>query len=659
MDIPILRDILIILGLGVLVLFIFSRLRIPPIVGFLLTGLISGPYGFSLVSAVHDVEIMAEIGVILLLFSLGLEFSLNRLLELKRPVLNGGPLQVGLTIGVVFGVARYLGSPVSQSLFMGFLVSLSSTAIVLKILQEQSTTATPHGNISVGILIFQDIIVVPMMLLLPFLAGMEKSSDVSALPGLIGKLLVLLVVVYIGSKWVVPRALHHIAQTRSRELFLMSVAFLALAVAWLTSFLGLSLALGAFLAGLIVSESEYSHQAFADILPFRDIFMSFFFVSVGMLLDIRTILEHPGLIGVIVVGVIFLKFTLTGGATLLIGYPLRTAMLVGLGLAQIGEFSFILSEAGLRLQLITGIPYQIFLAVSVISMMMTPFLTSLDKFIEKITFDLPLPERLKKGKLETGEIMTPDLQDHVVIIGYGINGRNLSRAARAAHIPFLVVELNPDTVRRQRDEGMPVFYGDANHPEVLRQSGIRSARVLVVTINDAAATRRITRLARQLNPGIHVIARTRFVQEVAPLFEAGANQVIPEEFETSIEIFTRVLQKYLVPENRIAALHQEIRASGYQMLRSRSWEQKLISDLELPRVETSRVKISSHCAITGQKLSELALPRRYGINLLVIFREGKILHPLHGNTIIQGNDELLILGIPENITKFLAEIGKI
>lgn len=560
MEIPILKDMLVILGLGTVVMFVFSRLKIPTIVGFLLTGIVAGPYGFGLVNAVKEVEVMAEIGVILLLFSLGLEFSFKRLLKLKQPVLVGGTLQVLLTfLAVMFG-ARYFNLSRPEAVFLGFLAALSSTAIVIKLLQERGATDTPHGRISIGILIFQDIIIVPMMMLIPFLAGASGETGFSLLR-FSGQIAFLLVIIYTGSKWLVPFLLKNIAASRNRELFLLSIAFLVFSIAWMTSWMGLSLALGAFLAGLIVSETEYSHSAFGHILPFRDIFMSFFFVSVGMLLNVRTIISNPEIVILVAAGVIVLKLLTGGIATLFLRYPMRTLVLAVLPLAQIGEFSFILSREGLKYNLISDTAYQIFLAVSILTMMATPFVMLPGRFADRIISFLPLPGFLKAGKPGAAGIPSgPALVDHLIIIGFGENGRHLAGMARKVNIPFIVIDLNPATVLRESKEGIPIFFGDATQQEILQHAGIGSARIVVLALNDPDAALRITQSIRGMNPKVQIVVRTRYIQDVPELQRLGASEIVPEEYETSVELSRRVLKHFSTAHHKIDQLISEFRA---------------------------------------------------------------------------------------------------
>jgi len=627
---------------------------VPTIVGFFLTGMLAGPHGLGLISAVHEVEILAEVGVVLLLFTIGIEFSLKNLLQVKRSLLIGGSMQVLLTLLAAFAIARQIGQTFGESIFIGFLISLSSTAIVLKLLQEKADVDSPHGRTSLAILIFQDVIIVPMMLFTPLLAGMTGNLGKSLLILAIKGIGIILLVI-ISAEWVVPQLLYQIARTRSRELFLLTVVVICFAVAWITHSVGLSLALGAFLAGLIISESEYSYQTLGNILPFRDVFTSFFFISIGMLLDIGFLFQQPGLIALIALGVLALKTIIAGSATALLGFPLRTTILVGLALSQVGEFSFILSKTGAEYGLLAGNTYQIFLAVSVLTMATTPFIIALAPRVADFALRLPLPRRLKSGSYFVpginGAQKKVHPKDHLIIIGFGLNGRNVARAAKVTGIPYVIIEINPQTVRNEKAKSEPIYYGDAAQEAVLEHAGIKDARVVVLVISDATATRRICATTRRMNPKVLIIARTRFLQEMKPLYELGANEVIPEEFETSVEIFARVLTKYLIPRDKIERFVAEVRSDGYEMFRSLSKELASFSDLRLhlADVEISTLRVGENSPSVGKSLAEIELRKRYGITLLAIRRDSQILSNPGGDSKLCANDVLVILGPPNKI----------
>jgi CPA2 family monovalent cation:H+ antiporter-2 len=659
MEIPLLNDIVIIFGLSIAVLFIFHLIRVPAIVGFLLTGILAGPHGLGLVHGVHEVEVLAEIGVVLLLFAIGLEFSLKHMSQIKRSILLGGSLQVLITIVVVFVIAMQTDlafgeSTFGESIFMGFLIALSSTAIVLKLIQERAEIDSPHGRTTLGILLFQDVIIVPMMLLTPLLAGATGNLGESLLV-LVVKGIGIILLVAVGAKWIVPRALYQIARTRSRELFLLSIFMICLAVVWLTSSLGLSLALGAFLAGLIISQSEYSHHALGNVLPFRDVFMSFFFVSIGMLLDVGFLFQQPGLILLVALCFLALKAAIACFVAFLLGLPLRTAILVGLALCQVGEFSFILSRTGAQHGLLVEPAYQFFLTVSVLTMAVTPFIIALAPRIAEIALRLPLPGILKSGWHPVREVDHVRKHDHLIIIGFGVNGRNVARAARISGIPYVTLEMDPEMVMAEQAKGEPIYYGDATHEAVFQHADIKGARIVVIAISDPAATRRITEIARRLNPKIHIIVRTHYLQEMEPLYGLGADDVIPEEFETSVEIFTRVLVKYLIPRDEIESFIAEVRSDGYEMFRSLSKEPASFPGLKhhLPDVEIATLRVFKRAPAVGKTLAQIGLRKKYGVTVLAVRRNSQMLSNPDGDLHFCAGDLLVVIGPPDKIVRVM------
>jgi CPA2 family monovalent cation:H+ antiporter-2 len=426
-------------------------------------------------------------------------------------------------------------------------------------------------------------------------------------------------------------------------------------VAWLTSSIGLSLALGAFLAGLIISESEFSFQALGSILPFRDVFTSIFFISIGMLFDVGYFFRNPAVILLLAAGVIILKTCIAAVVPGIMGFPLRTMVLVGLAIGQVGEFSFILLQSGLDMHLIDVKLYHTFLGVSILTMVATPFIMGSGNSIARLVFKLPLPQRIKSG-FSRNSLIDGDgggaekRQDHLIIIGYGINGRNVARAAKVAGIPYFILEMNPETVQNEKAKGEPIFYGDATQPEVLRHMDIGTARVVVVAIPDPVATRRVIEVARNLNPLVHIIARTRFFEEMLPLVELGASEVVPEEFETSVEIFTRVLLNYLVPREKIEQFIAEVRSDGYQMFRSLSKRNPSLSDLKsaLVDVKISTLRINPKSTVVGRTLSDIDLRKKFGVTLLAIRRGEEILSNPSGDMCLCEGDMLVLLGKPES-----------
>jgi CPA2 family monovalent cation:H+ antiporter-2 len=654
----ILNDILIIILLSVLVLYLCHRLRLPIIVGFLLTGVIAGPHGLGLVEEIDAVKTLAEIGIILLMFTIGMEFSLRSLLRIGKTVLLGGSLQLALTVLAGFAAARLFGYSPNEALFGGFLLSLSSTAIVMKTLQDRAEIESPHGNTALGILIFQDMAAIPMILLVPFLSGSFEDGGASALL-LLAKAGGIVFFVPIMTKWIVPWIFFIIAKTKSRELFLITTIALVMAVAWLTYTAGLSLALGSFLAGLIISESDYSHQALGDILPFRDVFTSFFFVSIGMLLDVGFFLQHPVSLILAAAAVVTLKTITAGIAAFSSGLPLRSALVAGIALAQVGEFSFILSETGEPYGLVSGGIYQAFLAVSILTMMATPSLIAVSPVFAHAVVKKPLPRSLRQGMAPPKKESPSPLENHLIIVGFGLNGKNIARAARIAGIPYIILEINPAFVRSERSKGEPIYYGDATQEAILRHANISQARTMVVVINDRAAARRITELARRLNPRIYILVRTLYISEINDLTRLGANEVIPEEFETSVEIFSRILAKYFVPKDDIEKLIAEIRSDGYDMFRSLSRNAQPSCTMEscLPDLEISSFRVQEGASVIGKTIQEAQLRKKYGVTLLVVNRKNQIISNPAANFEFAVGDVLFVVGEAEKIQEMREALG--
>ncbi|HSG67429.1 MAG TPA: cation:proton antiporter, partial [Bacteroidales bacterium] len=518
---------------------------------------------------------------------------------------------------------------------------------------ERAEVDTPHGRTGLGILLFQDVIIVPMILITPMLAGSRPGEIDSDIFVFAAKGVAIVILVLVAAKWLMPWLLRQVARTRSKELFLLSVVAICLAIAWLTSYAGLSLALGAFIAGLIISESEYSHQALGNILPFRDVFTSFFFVSIGMLLDTGFLINNPVIILSASTGVLILKALIAISAAILLGLPVRSGILAGLSICQVGEFSFILSRTGLEHGLLDD-HYQLFLAVAILTMAATPFIISLAPRFADLILQIPVPVKLKTGLWPGPEIKShKKLKQHLVIIGFGLNGRNVARAAKMTGIPYMIIEMSPDTIKKEREKGEPIFYGDAIHEEVLRHAGIKDATVVVVAINDPTATRGIIENVRNLTPKAHVIVRTRYLTEMQALYDLGANEVIPEEFETSVEIFSRVLAKYLIPRDEIDKLVIELRSDGYEMFRNLSRKSSVFSslDLHLPDVEVSSMRVEEGSPIVGKSLIELELRKKHGVTVLAVRRDSQTLPNPDVEMPFFADDILYVMGAPEKLAE--------
>lgn len=654
MHLPMLQDFLILLGLSMVVVFVLQRLKLPSILGFLVTGILIGPHGFGLLNESEQIEAISEIGVILLLFVIGMELSIKQLVSIKNTVFIGGALQVGLTV-MVSGIIYYLlGNTWSEALFVGFLFSLSSTAIVLKVLQDRNEMSAPHGRNALAILIFQDIIVVPMMLFTPIIAGQAGNVTNSVLMLLL-KTVIVVAITIISARYLVPKLMYLVAKTKSKELFLITTITICFAVAFLTSEAGLSLALGAFLAGLIISESEYSHQATSIILPFRELFTSFFFISVGMLLDLTFFSKNVGVILLIVLGVFLIKSLIASLSIAVLKYPPRTFLLTGLALFQVGEFAFILSKVGIQYGLLDAETNQYFLAVSIISMFLTPFVII---FSENIAFGMmklrPIKAMDKMLVASEDSDKTDDgLKNHLVIIGYGINGSNLAKAAEFSSIPYVVVELNADVVKREKQNNVPIHFGDATQDHILDLVNISQARVVVIAISDPIATKAIIKNIRSISRSIHIIVRTRYVKEINELIAMGADDVIPEEFETSIEIFSRTLHNFLVPEADIEHLVNTARLDNYDLFQNKKGTPRTFRPTEFPDFNISCVRVNTDDRnIVGKELKDLNLRNAYGINILGISRKNELHSAIKPSDKIFQDDLLFVSGDQTGVDQF-------
>lgn len=648
-------DLLIILLVSVPVAFICLRLKLPLLVGLMLTGIAIGPSAFGLIKEIDAIERLAEIGVMLLLFTIGLEFSLRRLSEMKRLVLLGGGLQVILTIAVTAPAAIFFGRSINQAIFFGFLVALSSTAIVLKSYVERNEVDSPHGRAGIAILLFQDISIVFMLLAVPLLGGEDIVSFASIVLNL-GSSLLALALLVLAAWFLLPKFLKQIAHLRSPEAFLLTVVLLCLGMSWITSHFGLSLALGAFIAGMVLADSDYSHQVTSEVLPFRDVFNSLFFVSIGMLLSVTALVANIVAVILLVIGLILVKAFIIWAIVRILGYPQRIATMTALGLAQIGEFSFVLANTGQSSNLLPEMDYQTFLAASIISMIATPFLISaaprIGYFVQSILKDGSAAD-VENTEEDIHLTSSGGLQQHVIIVGYGLNGKNLARVLRSVGVPYVILELNADVVRRAKAKGEKINFGDATRREVLLHAGIDQAWSLVLAMSDPAAARRTVDLAHRLNEKLHIIVRTRYVAEITELFELGATEVIPEEFETSIEIFSRVLHRYGIPRPIIEQQVARIRQQGYEMLRSAASPPIPMNaaKIALDGASTETIVLGEGSPAIGRNLGELDLRGQSGATVIAVVSGGETKISPGASFKLSEGDTVVLLGPVEKISQ--------
>ncbi len=626
-EVAILRELVVVFAAALVVVLVLGRLRLPTIAGFLVAGALLGPSGLGWVEDRHQIEQLAEIGVVLLLFTIGLEFSIADLRRMGRLLVVGGGLQVLLTVTVVAAWAMGQGYGPEKALFMGFLIALSSTAIVLQGLAERGETDAPHGKLIVGVLLFQDLCVVPMMLITPMLAG--QGGGPTALPRALLTAAMVVALTVVLARRAVPAAIRVVARTRRRDLFILAVVVVCAGIAWLTSLVGLSLALGAFLAGVVLADSEEGHQALSDMLPLRDIFTSLFFVSMGMLLDLRVLVEQPLQVIALLVVILMGKALLACLAGLAMRLPLRVALLAGLGLSQVGEFSFVLANLGRSMGLLDENELGVFIAASVLTMLITPFALRFGPALAEGAARSTRVDRFLGLHDEAPPAATDSLHDHVVVLGYGVGGEMLGEVLRGAGLPYAVVDIDADRVRRARLKGEPLFYGDVTSAKILTRVKVESARDIAVMLNDPMATLRAVRTVRRLSPSARILVRARYVGDVPGLLAAGASEVVAQEFEASMEITERVM--------RGPAIGRGL------------WTPRP-SVTEAPDgVSLQTMAVPADAWIAGRTLSESALRSRTGATLLSISRNDETaVNPSPGD-VLQGGDVVCLVGRRDEI----------
>ena len=630
-----------------------ARVHIPSIVALMLAGIVAGPHGARAVSSPEDVEMLAELGVVLLLFAVGLDFSLTAVRQIWRTILSAGLLQIVGTAALVAILTVAIGGfSVELGVFIGLFVALSSTAIVLKGLAERNELTAPHGRLSVGILLLQDLAVVILLLLVPILSG---KMPVSAMPLALLKALLAIAAVAGVSRLLLPPFLRLVTSSGRRDAFPLAVVVASVGMAWLGSFVGLSMAVGAFLAGLMLAESEFSHQAYAEVRPVRDLLSGLFFISLGMLVDLRVIFERLPMVVAVAGAIIVGKAIVAGGALAATATPMRVAIASAVGLSQVGEFSFILGRAGLGSGLLPATLWQVLLGASVATMVVTPALLglapSLAVRISKVAENLrqrlggAQPDARKSEKALSADDSAGH-SDHVIILGFGAGGRLMARALHDLGIPYLVLELNGATVRQERAEGEHIIYGDATSPESLEAACVDRALAIVSLLSDPDATRRMVKLVRQRAPSIQIIARTRYRLEAERLLSDGANIAVAEEQEASLEVLAQLLGRLEIPGNVIEPLLEVFRRETVTMraLKAPSGLPQVLQHLPV-----STHKVDSNDWATDRTMAEINLRAKTGATALAIQRNGSYVTPVPPDEHVLASDVLYLIGDESDI----------
>ena len=621
-SLDVLRDLVILVAVAIPVVAVAQRFKIPTIVGFLLTGIGVGPNGLGLISTLDSVAGLAELGVGLLLFAIGLELSLARIIRIGALVLRAGGLQVLGTMALVASIAMWLGEPTNLAVLLGGMVALSSTAIVLKVYADRGELDSPHGRIAVAVVLFQDLAVVPLLVMIPILAGGADGVQIQDFLRIAMSIGVLVLLVGMG-RFLVPWVLERIVGLKNRELFTLCIALFGLAAAYATASLGLSLAIGAFMAGLVISESEYGFQALSDVLPFRDTFSGVFFMSVGMLLDVGFVATHAPQVLAGAAGLFAVKALVTFVVVRSMRRSVEVSVLTALGLAQVGEFSFILAAAADRQGLLPDMTYQLFLGAAVLSMLAAPFVIAVaGPFAARCA---ALVGGAAHETLAHEKKGITELNDHAIIVGYGLGGRYLVRVLSAAGFPYVVLEQNGQVVRAARQAGVQIFFGDGTRRDVLERVGIVRARVLVFSISAPAEERRGVAIAHDANPDLQIIVRTRRVSAIDDLKALGATDVVVEEFEAALELFAKVLARYTIPAETIREEIDAVRGEHYGMLRGDDAPDIRLEPLRQLAIHDAIevVEVEEGSEADGESPVSLKLRHRTGAVAVAVLRDGK------------------------------------
>lgn len=673
MQVPVsLLELITILGVMTLVAIVSHFIRLPTIVAFIVAGIAAGPFGLKLVSHAPDANLMAEIAAVFLMFTIGLEFSFKRLLSLKREFLKLGFSQVTLTLGALTLIAVVgFAVPLKKAIFFGCLVTLSSTALILKLLYERREIETPYGRNALGILLFQDLAVIPMMIALPFLATQSSplgSTLAAPSPDWWLKVATLVGGVFLGGRFVLPLVMDKVAHIRSREVFFFAVLFICLGAAYLFHHLGLSLSLGAFVAGMVIAESPYGRQATSDILPLRDNFLGLLFATVGMMLDLDFLYQYSGSVLLMSFSLFVVKMAVTLVACLLVRTPVKLALITSLMVCQVGEFSFILASNGLSQGLLSPIEHQHFLSVSILSMLATPLMFF---FAHRFSFSLPeqwnsLPiikdiartiESVNQrvlAKTSASPLTSPSAETvagHALLIGFGIANQNLASAFSALGLPFKIIEANYESVKKFQTQNLPINFGDATSTEVLHHAGLEQARLVVIAVTGAPIVRAVVNAIRRLRPDIPIVVRIEYLRDASTIDRSGPMEVIVGEVEASVELLARSLKVFGVDsevsynfmtqtKNQLltfAAIASEL---GGTHLNLPSWE-------ALGAIRPLRITKDFGCI--NKALFELELPRSTGASVVAVYRQDLGTTIPGAEFVLLEGDVLHLVGSPQTL----------
>ncbi|MUG96629.1 sodium:calcium exchanger [Scytonema sp. UIC 10036] len=648
-------DLTTVLGASAVGGYIANRLRQPVLLGYLASGLVVGPFGFRLLREVDQIKPFAEIGVAFLLFALGVEFSLAELKRVKNIALNGSLLQMGLTISLVALLSTLVGwvDTPSQGIFLGAVLSLSSTAVVLKTLTERGETNTVHGQVMLAILIAQDLALGLMLAILPTLKN-PANIGLALLTALL-KVLVFLTVAFVAGRWLVPQVMKRIAETENSELFLLTVIALCLGVAFITAQLGLSIEMGAFVAGLMISEIDYADQALAKVLPLRDTFASMFFASIGMLIDPNILIQNFGIILGLVVVVMIGKAAIVLPIVLKFGYSFKTAVIASLGLNQIGEFSFVLALVGRQQGLIAQEQYLLLLGTTAITLLFTPVCLRFSPVLANKIINIPFLASYLRQFRDTKDLSIPEgFRDYVVVAGYGRVGQVVVNILQNQGHKVLVIDSSEAAIKRLRTENIPYIFGDADSELVLEKAHLDKAKALAIALPDPASTRLLLKRALELAPDLDVVARSHQNKEIDILTQLGAKEVVQPEFEAALEIGSHLLGTLGERPSIIYSLMEGMRSNRYQNIRVQSGtlNPELDIALNVPELQQQWMALASDSPLVGMTLATADIRKVTGVTVMAIQKGDEILHYPSAKTVLQVGDRLLAVGEPDELAAF-------
>jgi len=634
-----------------------SILGQPILLGYLIAGLMIGPFGLGLIKEYDEVEIVAQLGVTFLLFSLGVSFSLGELQKVKNISLGGGGLQILLTIVITMIASLGVGlvTSIPEGIFLGELISLSSTAVVLKVLIERNETETLHGQVMLGILIVQDLALGLMLATLPALNQPIEDIGIAVVIALVKIALFALVAVMVG-KWLIPPLLRLLAQTESKELFLLGIVAMCLGIALLTGELGLSTEMGAFVAGLMISEVEYSDQTLSYVEPLRDICVAAFFASIGVLINPVFLWNNLPIILGLVAFVLVIKFLIITAIVVLFRYPLKSAIIAGLGLAQIGEFSFVLAKEGKKFGLISENLYLLILGATAVTLVITPFILGGIPLLFTGIKSIPwLDSLLAKADVPLDVAENLPYQNHIIVCGYGRVGSNIVRLFQKRNYPVLVIDESEQRIQQLREANIPYIYGNAASETVLEKAGIGAAKGMAIALPDPMSTRLCLKRSLKFNPELDLVVRANEEKDIEILYQMGAKEVVQPEFEASLELSTHLFTGLGFPAMGVQQNIQEIRKSHYVNFRSDRSQAKIAAELqEATKTMRSRwYSLPDNSPLIGKSLEKAYIRRLTGVTLMAITRgnQEKIEYP-NPETIINGGDSLLLIGEGDELNAF-------